>query len=96
MFIGVLKIELYMEGNRSLKDKRQMIKSFTGKMKSRFSNISVSEVGSLDLWKKSTVGLSVVGNDIPHINSILDQILRYVETSFYFRIISSETDIIHF
>lgn len=96
MFIGVLKVEIYMEGNRSLKEKRQAVKSLLGKVRSRYVNISVSEVDSLDLWKKATLGFSLVANDKPLVNSLLDQLLLFVRENGFDRIVSSEIEIIHF
>lgn len=50
MIVGVLKIELLIEGSRSLKDKRTVVKSITEKVRNKFKNVSISEVGSNDLW----------------------------------------------
>ncbi len=96
MVIGILKVEIYMEGNRSLKEKRQFVKSLLGKVRSKFVNISVSEVESLDLWKKTTLGFSIVSNDKPLVNSVLDQLLLFVKDNGFCHIVSSEIDIINF
>lgn len=96
MVIGVLKVEIYMGGNRSLKEKRQIIKKILGRVRSKFVNISVSEVDSLNLWNNSTLGFSFVSNDTPHVNSILDQLQLFIKDNGYCRIVSSEIDIIHF
>lgn len=96
MIIGVLKVEIYMEGNRSLKEKRQIIKKLLGRIRSKFVNISVSEVDSLNLWKNSTLGFSFVSNDTPLVNSVLDQLQLFIKDNGYCRIVSSEIDIIHF
>ena len=79
MFVGVVKFKLYMEGNRSLKDKRQQVKSLIKKVNSKFPNISIAEVDSLDLWNKATIGFSFVSNDPKFVNSILDQVFLYIE-----------------
>lgn len=96
MIIGVLKIEIYMEGNRSLKEKRQIVKRLLGKVRSKFINISVSEVDSHDMWKSSTLGFTFVGNDKPLVNSILDQLQHYIKDNTFFHVVSSEIEIIHF
>lgn len=96
MVIGILKVEIYMEGNRSLKEKRQLVRSLLGKVRSKFVNISVSEVDSLDLWKKTTIGFSIVSNDKPFVNSVLDQLLQFVKDNGFYHIVSSEIDIINF
>jgi len=96
MVIGILKIEIYMEGNRSLKEKRKIIKSLLGKIRSRFINISVSEVGSQDIWKHALLGFTLAGNDTPFVNSLLDQLQTYIKENGFFHIVSSEIEIINF
>ncbi len=96
MFVGVLKVEVYMESNRSLKDKRQLVRSLKGKIKSRFTNVSVSEVDSFDFWKKATLGFTVVGSDYSMVNSYLDQILDFIRSRGFFHIINSYSDIVRF
>ena len=80
MVVGVLKLDLFLEGNRSLKDKRKIIRSIFGKVRSKFKNVSISEVGSNDLWQRATVGISIVTNDSPFANSVLNHVFNYIES----------------
>ncbi|MGH7889913.1 MAG: DUF503 domain-containing protein [Thermodesulfobacteriota bacterium] len=96
MVIGVLKIELYMNGNRSLKEKRQVLRSLIQRIKSRYSNVSISEVDSNDLWQKATLGISFVSNEKPFVNSILDQVLRFIDSTGIVDIVQREREIFHF
>lgn len=96
MVVGVLKIEIYMESTRSLKEKRSFTRSFISKIKSKFTNISVSEVDSLDLCKKVTLGVSFAGNENSFVNSVLDKILNYIEHTNPNKILKSEIEIINF
>lgn len=96
MVIGALKIELYIDGNGSLKGKRQTLRSVIQRVKSRFRNISISEVGSQDLWQKATIGISFVSNEAPYVNSILDQVLGFIESIGTVHIVSRGMEIIHF
>lgn len=95
MVIGVLKFELYMDGNTSLKGKRQVLRSIIERVKSRFGNVSISEVDSLDLWQKATVGVSFVSNEVSHVNSMLDQVTGFIEAMGTARIMNRELEIIH-
>jgi uncharacterized protein YlxP (DUF503 family) len=95
MVIGVLKIEFYMDGNRSLKEKRQVLKKVIQRVKSKFNNVSVSEVDSLNLWQKATIGVSFVSNEVPYVNSTLDQIVGFIEAMGVVRILDRELEIIH-
>lgn len=96
MVIGIVRIDLYMNGNRSLKAKRQTLKGLIQRVQSRYKNVSISEVGSNDLWQKATIGISFVGNDSRFVNSVLDQITLFIETSGIVDMGNREFEIIHF
>lgn len=62
MFVGVARVVLQIPGARSLKDRRQVVKSFKDKVKSRLG-ISAAEVGETEKLQLATLGVSVVSND---------------------------------
>lgn len=95
MFIGILRIDLYMEGNRSLKDKRQTLKSLIHRAKSKFNNISIAEVDSNDLWNKATIGISFVSNEKRHVNSMLDRVTDFIDSTGIVQMGSRELEIIN-
>jgi len=95
MVVGVLKIELFIEGSRSLKDKRTVVKSITEKVRNKFKNVSISEVGSNDLWQKAALGVCIITNEGPFANSVLDQVLNYIQTISACRIFNDKIEIIH-
>ncbi|NIQ38054.1 MAG: DUF503 family protein [Proteobacteria bacterium] len=94
MVVGVCQIDLLIPGNASLKGKRKVLRKIIDRVKNRY-NISVSEVGDNDLWQRSQLGLSVVGNDSRHINSSLDKIINYIDGLNVAQIINSEIEIFH-
>lgn len=94
MVVGILRIDLYMDGNRSLKDKRQTLKSLIHRAKSRFNNISIAEVDSNDLWQKATVGISYVSNEKRHVNSVLDQVADFIDSTGLVQMGNKELEII--
>ncbi len=96
MVIGALRIELYIDGNRSLKGKRRMLRSVIQRVKSRFGNVSISEVDSQDLWQRATIGVSFVSNDAPYVNSVMDQISGFIESMGIAQVVSCDLEIIHF
>lgn len=85
-----------MDGNRSLKDKRQILKSLIHRAKSRFNNISIAEVDSNDLWQKATVGISYVSNEKRHVNSVLDQVADFIDTTGLVQMGNKELEIFNF
>lgn len=94
MVVGVCQIDLLIPGNASLKGKRKVLRKIIDRVKNRY-NISVSEVGDNDLWQRSQLGLSVVGNDSRHINSSLDRIINFIDALNVAQIIHSEIEIFH-
>jgi uncharacterized protein YlxP (DUF503 family) len=78
MVVGVCHITFIIHDNRSLKGKRQVLKSITERVKNRF-NVSVAEVGSHDVWQRAEIGVCAMGNDRAFINSVLDKVIDFIE-----------------
>lgn len=94
MVVGVCQVDLLIPGNASLKGKRKVLRKIIDRVKNRY-NISISEIADNDLWQRSQLGLSVVGNDSRHINSSLDKIINFIDGMNVAEIIHSEIEIIH-
>jgi uncharacterized protein YlxP (DUF503 family) len=62
MHVGVMRLVLEIPGARSLKDKRQVVRSFKERVKARLS-ISIAEVGHQDKLQRATFGVAVVSED---------------------------------
>lgn len=78
MVIGACKIMVVLEEATSLKEKRQIIKSLIGRLKSRF-NVSAAEVGLNDKWKNALIGVTCVSNEGNHVDSIMSNVVNFVE-----------------
>lgn len=92
MVVGILTLELYLGEATSLKGKRRVLKSLLDRLKSRF-NISVAEVGMMDNWQLSTVGISVVSNEQSHANQVMSAVVRFVEANGSVAITHVETEL---
>ena len=77
MFVGVLRLTLYMSEPGSLKSKRHLLRSAIDRVKAKF-NVSIAEVAENDLWQKSIVGVAAVGNDHGFVNESLDKVADFV------------------
>ena len=80
MVVGILKVDLHIPGNNSLKGKRRVLRSLKDRMKGKF-NVSVAEVGEEDLWQRATLGIAVVSNDRSHANQVLSKVVDLIESS---------------
>lgn len=78
MVIGVLRITVLIHESRSLKDRRQVVKSIVEKVKNRF-NVSVAEIDGADLWQRAEIGVATVSNDGAFVNSVMDKVLDFVD-----------------
>jgi uncharacterized protein YlxP (DUF503 family) len=70
------------------------VKSFIGMVKSRF-NVAIAEVEYNDKWQRIGLGISAVGNDRGHIDSVLASVLGYIESMYLADIIDSRIEIIN-
>lgn len=89
-----MSIELFIHENDSLKGKRRIVKSIIGKVKSRF-NVAIAEVEYNDKWQRIGLGISAVGNDRGHIDSVLATVLTFIESLYLAEIIDSRIEIIN-
>ena len=70
MFVGVQRVVLQIPGARSLKDRRQIVKSFKERLQARL-RISVAEVGDLDNPRVATLAMAVVSNEAAFCDEVL-------------------------
>ena len=79
MFIGVLRLTLHLPAPGSLKSKRHLLRSAIDRVKARF-NVSIAEVAENDLWQRSVLGVTAVGNDHAFVNESLDKVADFVSS----------------
>jgi len=78
LIVGTGKIYLYANWVHSLKEKRMIVKSIIDKVKHRF-NVSIAEVGDLDIHQSIVIGVACVTNNTIHANSCIQNVLEYIE-----------------
>jgi uncharacterized protein len=62
MPIGFLTLEIHIPDARSLKDKRQVLRSLKDRLRANF-NVAVAELDYQDLWQRSRVGVVSLSGD---------------------------------
>jgi len=75
MFVGTIKIELFIPGCKSLKDKRRIINSIKDKVRAKY-NVSIAEVGFQEKWQRTTIGVSIVNNKENDVSIMCQKILE--------------------
>lgn len=74
MVIGVLQVELLIDGARSLKDKRRVVASLKQRLHRDFQ-VSVAEVGPQDVCHSALLGIALAASDGGHCQRVLDCVL---------------------
>ena len=92
MIVGVMTVQLHMHGINSLKEKRSIVKSIIGRLKSRF-NISIAEVDHQDNKQSASLAIAHVSNDARFIDSQFDSVIDFMakDGRFYLGRIERET-----
>jgi uncharacterized protein YlxP (DUF503 family) len=92
MITGVMTAQMHMQGITSLKQKRSILKSLIGRVKSRF-NVSIAEVEHNDDKNGAVIGISMVSNDSRFINQQFDKIIDFMRADgrFYLGAVDRET-----
>jgi uncharacterized protein YlxP (DUF503 family) len=75
MIVGTLRVRLLLREARTLKDKRQVVKSIKDRLHNSF-NVSVAEIDSLDNRQLVVLGVAMVSNEAHHVKVELGQIVE--------------------
>jgi len=80
MIIGTCKVYLTADWVNSLKEKRAVLKSLIERTKRKF-NISIAEIERMDCHKHIVIGFACVTNNTRLADSIIHNVLRFIETN---------------
>jgi uncharacterized protein YlxP (DUF503 family) len=78
VFVAVERFDLRLPGSRSLKQKRHVLKTLTGAIRSTF-NVAVAEVDHQDLWQRTTLAVAAVAEEQYHLRRVLHEVERLVD-----------------
>jgi len=73
VFIGVARFDIFIPDCRSLKGKRQVVRSVVANVQNKF-NVSIAEVDYQDLWQRSALGVSCVAESSGHCRKVLKEV----------------------
>jgi uncharacterized protein len=79
VFVGIARIVLKIPEARSLKDRRQVIRSFKERLRSRL-RVAVAEVGDVERHQIATIGVVTVTRENHTCEQILGEVRRMAET----------------
>ncbi len=93
MFVGILRIEIFLTNGLSLKDKRMRLKSLIERIKNNF-NVSISEVDAQDKWQKAVLAVAFVGNDKEYVNRVICKVVDFVRDNRNLDIVDYSVEIL--
>ena len=94
MHLGVCRIMLHLPESGSLKDKRQISRSLSARIRNTF-NVAVAEVEDQYLWQRLTLAVCCVSTDSSHANEMVSNIVQFVqESNRDLELLDYETEII--
>ena len=92
MIVGAVKITIYAPWVHSLKEKRMVVKSLCAKIKNKF-NVSVAEVEDQDIHQRIVLGIVCVVSEVGVANSMVDNVLNFIEGNTEGEIIDIEREL---
>ncbi|MFL5243502.1 MAG: DUF503 domain-containing protein [Gemmataceae bacterium] len=79
MVVGSLRVRFLLRESRSLKDKRQVVRSVKDRLHNHFK-VAVAEVDALDNRQVAVLGIAAVSNDGRHVREILGEVLAALKS----------------
>lgn len=92
MVVGIVRMELHVPGSRSLKDKRQVVRSLKQRIRDRVG-AAVAEVDHHDLWQRAALGFAVVAADGARVGEQLAEARRLVDHTFEAQVLDWQEDV---
>jgi len=74
MPVGLLTLELHIPEARSLKEKRQVLRSLKDRLRGQF-NVAVAELEHHEVWQRSVIGIVTLSNEAGHVEESLQHVL---------------------
>lgn len=93
MWIGWLELDLLLGDVHTLKEKRAVVRPLVADLRRTFT-VAAAETGSLDLYRRAGVGVSLVSSDSGHIIEVLDKVEDFVARRPEFDLLSARRRIV--
>ena len=86
MIIAILKVDLYIHGASSLKDKRTVIRGIKDRIGDKF-NVSIAELDFQDKWQRAQLGIAQVGSDFKYVEKNMNTIFKILDSNDFAEVI---------
>ena len=92
MVVGTLTVRLLVREARTLKDKRQVVRSILDRLRGQF-NVSAAEVDALDDHRQVVLGIATVGTEVAAIKGVLQKIAEALRVHPVAEYLGSEIEV---
>ena len=92
MYVGLLELRFRIHGVRSLKGKRAVVRKIIDRTRAKFP-VAVAEVGDNDVPNAARIGVSVLGNDVRHVEGFVDKVLAFIEEMYAADLVDIEREV---
>jgi uncharacterized protein YlxP (DUF503 family) len=93
--VGLARLVIHIPGSRSLKDKRQVVKSVLARVQREY-HLAAAEVEEQDRWQVAVLGLACVSADSRHCDEVLAKATSFVGRQLSDgHIVNVQTEILH-
>jgi uncharacterized protein YlxP (DUF503 family) len=93
--VGVARVVVHIPASRSLKDKRQVVKSVLARVQREFQ-IAAAEVEQQDRWQLAVLGLASVSTDSRHCDEVLARAVSFIAGHLpEGHVVDVQTEILH-
>jgi len=75
MPVAQLTLELRIEHAKSLKDRRQVVRSMKDQLRQGF-NISIAEMDEAVTWQSATLGVVAISNSRSYVHQLVEEVER--------------------
>jgi hypothetical protein len=95
LVVGVLRLELRLPDNHSLKGKRGVLRTIKARVRNKF-NVSIAECAAHDLWQRVVLGIAQVGAEQRHVEGALAEVVRFIDDLQVAELGAQETEVLHY
>jgi uncharacterized protein YlxP (DUF503 family) len=95
LVVGVLRLELFLAENHSLKGKRSVLRTIKARVSNKF-NVSIAECADHDLWQKAVLGIAQVGADQAHVDAALSEVVAFIERMQIAELGAQDVEFLHY
>jgi uncharacterized protein YlxP (DUF503 family) len=92
MPIGLLTLDIHLPESRSLKDKRQVLRSLKARLRGRF-NVAVAELDHSEILTRATIGVVTLGDQPGFVEQSLQAALAESERLLGRRLVDHQIEL---